>query len=189
MRVLPRRKFGDPILRKKAKTVSKEISNSVEFQTLIKEMFYTMRRCQGVGLAAPQVGESLQLAVIDISSDDVRANVRDTGKLVLINPKISNPSEQVTQSWEGCLSFPGVMGRVPRHKKITLTWQDEKGDKHKQEFVGFAAIVIQHEVDHLNGILFVDRMKDMKTLMVVDEFYKLMDAKQKKKTSTAKEDE
>ena len=167
MRILPRTKFGNPILREKAHPVSKKVS--VQF---IKSMFYTMKRANGVGLAAPQVNKSWRLAVVEIKKTKTRPEVEPLGKTVIINPQIFNPSKEMVNDWEGCLSLPGIRGSVPRHKKITVKFTDNAGGKHILRLTGFQARVFQHEIDHLNGVLYIDRMRDLKTLMTSDEFKK-----------------
>lgn len=170
LRVLPRTLFGNPILRKRAIRVSRARIQSAELQELIRLMFYTMRQANGVGLAAPQVGESLQLAVIAVKKNPVRPNVVPVRKTVIINPRIIGFSEALISDWEGCLSLPGVRGLVPRSRVVTVEYTDDKGKRQTTQYSGFAARVFQHEIDHLNGTVYVDRMPDMKSLMTVSEF-------------------
>ena len=127
----------------------------------------------GVGLAAPQVGKDLALSVISIHPTKHRPKVKEL-ELVIINPKITKYTGRKTQMWEGCLSGgkSGLFAKVPRHKSVELEYLDEKGIKHKKTFKGLPAQVIQHEVDHLNGILFVDKVKDTKTYMTLKEYKK-----------------
>lgn len=171
MKILPRTQFGDPILRKKAKKVPKAKVKDPKFQQLIRRMFFTMYR-HGVGLAAPQVGVSLQLAVVGLKYNSLRPLVKEIPPAVIINPDIIYRSKETENDWEGCLSLPGVRGLVPRHKKIKVRYIDERGAEHTVTVKGFHARVLQHEIDHLNGILYVDRMRDMKTLITTDEFRK-----------------
>lgn len=171
MKKLPITKFGNPILRKKAKRVTKKKLQDPKLQELIKRMFYTIRGI-GVGLAAPQVEESLRLIVVNIPPSERLKGEDPVNKMVLINPSIVHCSKKKAQSWEGCLSLPSIIGLVPRHQSVTVEWMDEKGEKHVREFKGFPAFVVQHEIDHLQGILYVDRMTDMTTLMELDEFVK-----------------
>ena len=167
MKTLRRTKFGNPILRKKTQQISKIPSDA-----FIKSMFYTMKRANGVGLAAPQVGKSWSIAVIEIKKTKVRPNIKPFQKTVIINPLISKRSAKMEKDWEGCLSFPSVRGLVPRHQSITVTFINEKGKKYVLKLTGFQARVFQHEIDHLNGILYIDRMRDIKTLMTMAEFEK-----------------
>ena len=142
------------------------------FQKLIQKMFFTMRRVNGVGLAAPQIGKSIQLAVIEISKTGLRPGVVELGPMVIVNPVILRRSKQLVADWEGCLSFPGARGLVPRSKKITVAFLDREGKKKTVELEGFQARVFQHEIDHLNGRVYVDRMADMTSLMTTAEFGK-----------------
>ena len=129
-----------------------------------------MRRVGGVGLAAPQINRSIQLAVIEIKKSDIRPDVIPLKTTVIINPEITSYSKEENNDWEGCLSFPGVRGLVPRAKAITVKYLDEFGKAYILKLKGFQARVFQHEIDHLNGIVYVNRMEDMRTLMTFDEF-------------------
>lgn len=129
-----------------------------------------MRRVGGVGLAAPQVGESLQLAVIEIKKTPIRPEVLPLAPTVIINPEILTVSREKISDWEGCLSFPNVRGLVPRHKSITVRYYDLSGQRHIVKLNGFQARVFQHEIDHLNGVVYVDRIEDAKSLMTLKEF-------------------
>lgn len=169
MRVLPRTKFGNPILRKKAKSVPVKTIRMPSFQRLINQMFFTMKWI-GVGLAAPQIGKSIQSAVIEVKPIRLRPNVVPFPKTVIVNPKITQYSKKQILDWEGCLSLPGVRGMVPRAESIKVKYLDEKGKPHSETIKGFPARVFQHEIDHLNGLVYVDRMKDMKTLMTESEY-------------------
>lgn len=140
----------NPILRRKALAI-KEINNT-ELQKLIPQMVETMMSHDGIGLAAPQVGQSIRLITI---------RYRD-GNLAMANPKIIKKSLLKELDEEGCLSVPNVYGTVKRCKKITVKYIDEKGKAHKLAGEGLLARVIQHEVDHLDGILFIDKAKNLR---------------------------
>jgi peptide deformylase len=172
MKILKRTQFGDPILRMKAKKVSAKEISSQAFKKLIKEMFHTMHESTGVGLAAPQIGKPLSLSVIEINKSKVRPRVTPLNQTVIINPQIKESSAKMVSDWEGCLSLDGVRGLVPRHQSVVVEFTDVSGIKQTLKLKGFQARVFQHEIDHLNGVLYVDRMKDMKTLMTTDEFEK-----------------
>lgn len=172
MKVLPRTEFGNPILRKRAKAVSQAYLKSPAFKKLVKEMIYTMRRVHGVGLAAPQIGQSLQLAVIETRPSEFRPKLKKKGPIVAVNPKILSYGKEEAKDWEGCLSFEGVRGRVPRPKEITVEYSNEKGEKVVEQAKGLWARIFQHEIDHLNGLTYVDRIQDTKTLMTIGEFEK-----------------
>lgn len=137
----------DPILRKKAKEISLKEISAGQLARLVSAMGKTMIKTDGAGLAAPQVGKSIRLAVV---------NSKD-GIICLINPKITRKSWAKELDQEGCLSIPGVFGKVRRHKKIFLTYYDQTGKKVKRSAQGLMARVMQHEIDHLDGILFIDK--------------------------------
>lgn len=144
----------NPILRKKSQEIAREIIKSREFKSLVSSMIKTMVKTDGVGLAAPQIGKDIRLAII---------NSKD-GPLCLINPKFIKKSWAKELGQEGCLSIPGVFGRVKRHKKISLTYRDQAGKKNTLTAKGLMARVIQHEVDHLDGILFIDKAAEIENV-------------------------
>ena len=156
--------YGEPILRTKGKRVEK-IDQRI--RELVENMIETMHAANGVGLAAPQIDESLQLTVLDVSQvEDRPTTMKLNGKdldpttampLVLINPQIDLGGE-TEMGTEGCLSFPEITGEIERAKSITVRAQNLEGEPIEIETSGFLARAIQHEVDHLNGILFIDRM-------------------------------
>jgi peptide deformylase len=168
--ILSRTQFGNPILRARAKATPAEFIKTAAFRALIKNMFHTMHRAHGVGLAAPQIGASIQLAVLQIPSRDLRVRGAALGKHVIINPKILWHSKNTLLDWEGCLSFPPARGQVPRWASIRVKYMNEKGERVAEKYDGFAARVFQHEIDHLNGVVYIDRMPNMKTLMTHQEF-------------------
>lgn len=181
MKVLPRTEFGDPILRKVASRLTPEEIASDKIQTLIKDIRHTLvTKKFGVGLAAPQVGESLALSVIAIRPVKHRPNV-EPFDLVIISPKIIKTFGTPKDKWEGCLSAgaSGLFGKVGRYKKIEIKFLDEAGKEHVRQFEGLQAQVIQHETDHLNGILFVDHVTDPKTYMTLKEYKKQVVSKRK----------
>lgn len=141
----------DPILRKKSVAINPEIIKSREFKSLVSSMAKTMVKTDGVGLAAPQIGKNIRLAVI---------NSKD-GVLCLFNPKITKKSWARELGEEGCLSIPNIFGKVKRHKKICLTFYNQEGKKTKLTAEGLMARVLQHEIDHLDGILFIDKAVDI----------------------------
>ena len=168
-------RFGNPILRKKARAVSVSEIIGERIQQLIAEIRYTNEQKEyGVGLAAPQVGESIALSVIGIKPTPNRPNLEKFDQ-VIINPAYEGIGRRIGM-WEGCQSSGTgkntLFGRALRYKKIKATWFDEKGKKHEEELENFVAHVFQHEADHLNGILFVDRVRNTKTYMLADEYRK-----------------
>lgn len=170
-------KFGNPILRQKSAQLTTKDIRSPKIQKLIKDIqAFILSKKMGVGLAAPQTGKSLALAVICIRPVKHRKEVKEFD-LVIINPQITKTYGRKIQQWEGCISGgpqkSGLFAKVPRYKKIELKYSDEKGRWQQKIFEGLAAHVIQHEVDHLNGLLFVDRVKDTKTYISYNEYLKM----------------
>jgi len=135
----------------------------------------------GIGLAAPQVGHSLAISVLNVHATPNHPDVHEDLKMVIINPRIVETFGRRTPKWEGCISGGAgnniLYGQTMRYKKLRLAWDDEKAIHHEQEFDGLAAHVMQHEIDHLMGILFVDRVHDSKTFMMADEYRKMMRTK------------
>jgi peptide deformylase len=173
MKRLPRTYFGNPVLREKAKPVALSKINKPAFQKLIKRMFFTMKKIGGVGLAAPQIGLPIQLAVIQMKKTPMRPNLSARPPIVVINPKILDYSKKQLSGWEGCLSLPTVRGLVSRSEKVKVAYYDGRGKKQVKNIDNFfEARIFQHEIDHLNGTLYVDRMVDMKTLATLGEYKK-----------------
>jgi len=155
--------FGDPVLRKKAATIAQDYPN---LNTVIDNMFKTMYNSQGVGLAAPQVGISIRVFVIDSSpfaEDDQSA---EGFKRVFINAEMLNEDGEPWKFNEGCLSIPGIREDIQRKEKITIRYQDINFDWHTEEYEGIKARIIQHEYDHLEGILFTDKLTPLKKTML-----------------------
>jgi peptide deformylase len=155
MSVLPIVTYDDPVLRQKAKTVA---ANSNDLQTLIDDMFETMYNGAGVGLAAPQIGESVRLFVIDADVMTEDTDEPDLGPVVFINPEIVDRSETNITMEEGCLSIPGVRESVNRPETITIEYLDRNFSTSTLKATGWISRVIQHELDHLDGILFIDHL-------------------------------
>jgi peptide deformylase len=158
------------VLRRVAENLSPDQLSSPLLQKLIDDMIETMREYNGVGLAANQIHEALQIAVLEVA-DNPRYPEKTTVPLsVLINPKIELLSEEMEEDWEGCLSVPDLRGSVPRYKEIRVRALDRGGAKLDFVASGFHARVIQHEWDHLNGKVYLDRMRDLSTLTHLQEF-------------------
>lgn len=156
MAILPIVTYDDPVLTRKAETVKE---NSEELQQLIRDLFDTMYNAEGVGLAAPQVGHPIRVFVMD--ADPMTEDDDEKGKLgpmTLINPEITRQSETLTEFEEGCLSIPEVRENVKRPEKITITYLDRDFNPGKLTVDRTVARVMQHELDHLDGILFIDRL-------------------------------
>ncbi len=170
--VLHKTELGNPILRTVAQRLTLNDIVSDHIQQLITDMYYTLEHRQyGVGLAAPQVGHPLAISVIDTKPTPTRPELQRQ-ILTIINPIITMTYGRKSHMWEGCISGAELYAKVPRYKKIRLSWQDESADTHEQDFDGFLAHVIQHEVDHLNGVLFVDRVTDTHSYMTFTEYKK-----------------
>lgn len=179
MRSLPRIEFGNPILRRTARLLQATEISTPKVQALIKNMRHTLlTKKLGVGLAAPQVGEEVAVSVIAIRPTDHRPNVTPFD-LVIINPVVTKTYGQKTPKWEGCLSAgsSGLFAKVPRYTKVQCAYLDENGKPHQRIFEGLAAQVIQHEVDHLRGVLFMDHVTDTSTYMTMKEYKKRIVAK------------
>jgi peptide deformylase len=170
MAILKVARMGHPVLRAKARPIDPGQIATPRVQQLIDDMFETMLEYQGVGLAAPQVHESVRLFVAGFSPDDDDESSRGVPKMALINPEITPVSADVVEDWEGCLSIPDIRGRVPRSRQIAVRAYDRRGKRIEIKASGFTARVIQHETDHLDGVLFFDRMTSFETLTFLDEF-------------------
>jgi peptide deformylase len=167
---------GHPVLRQRARALSLEELASPRIQKLIEDMRDTMRAAPGVGLAAPQIGESIQLVVIEdprafhtkLSADELAARERESVPFhVLVNPTLTVRTEEVVAAFEGCLSFSGFSMIVPRARKVRVEALDERGERVVKVATGWYARILQHEVDHLHGIVCCDRMES-RTLSTAD---------------------
>jgi len=166
MSILKVARMGHPVLRQKARTIEKHELKNAALQQFIDDMIETMREYSGVGLAAPQVHQGLRVFVAHLDPDG-----RGEGRpLVIINPEIEVVGEQIVEGWEGCLSIPDIRGKVPRALEIKVRAMDRQGKRFAFEAREFPARVIQHETDHLDGVLFFDRMKSFESLSYLDEF-------------------
>ena len=158
--------MGHPVLRERARPVDTSELKDPLFQKLIDDMVETMHEYHGVGLAAPQVHEGVRLfvAVLDDDPDS------ESEATVIINPDIIPNASDKREGWEGCLSIPDIRGLVPRFTDITVLALDRHGKKIELKLKDFSARVVQHETDHLDGILFFDRMPSMQSLTYLDEY-------------------
>ena len=139
-------------------------------QKLIDDMLDTMAEFHGVGLAAPQVHEGIRIFVASL--DEGGEGNADAEPLAIINPEITVVGSDVTEDWEGCLSIPDIRGKVPRYMRVKVRGLDREGTRQELQLTGFPARVVQHENDHLDGVLFVDRMGTFKTLTFLEEYGK-----------------
>ncbi len=175
MSILKVSRMGHPVLRKKVRPVPPAEITAAPIQRLIDDMAQTMLEYNGAGLAAPQVHEELRVFVAQVVRDHEDEEEDDAGQpeiLALINPEIKPASRHVEEDWEGCLSIPDLRGLVPRHRDISVRAYDRTGRQIELQASGFMARVIQHETDHLDGVLFLDRMKSLDSLSFIEEFAK-----------------
>ena len=152
-------RMGDPRLLQRAEPITN--FGSRELGDLLNDMRETMRSLDGVGLAAPQIGIALRVVIFEVSSNPRYPDAETVPQTVLINPIITNLSDEMEEGWEGCLSVPGMRGLVPRYTKLRYQGRDEKGATIDRTVQGFHARVVQHECDHLDGILYPMRMRDL----------------------------
>jgi peptide deformylase len=164
MSILKVAKMGHPVLREKARAVDKSELKSPTLQHFIDSMIDTMHEYTGVGLAAPQVHEGLRLFVAMLDAEG------EGDATVFINPEIVVKGDQTVEGWEGCLSIPDIRGRVPRAQHIVVSALDRNGKRFEMELRDFPARVVQHENDHLDGVLFFERMKTLESLTYLEEF-------------------
>lgn len=162
MSILKVARMGHPVLREKAHPVEKAAFKDPAFQKLVDDMIETMHEYAGVGLAGPQVheGRRVFVALLDEQEEAV----------AIVNPEITIVGDEVVEGWEGCLSIPEIRGRVPRASRIKVQAQDRHGQRIELEAVDYPARVIQHETDHLDGVLFLDRMDAFESLTYLDEY-------------------
>ena len=170
MSILKVTRLGHPVLRKVTEKVSAADLKSAATQQFIDDMIVTMKEYDGVGLAADQVFASKQIAVLEVAENPRYPDKPKVPMTVLVNPQITPLSDETEEDWEGCLSIPDLRGRVPRYKSIHVQALDRNGKKLNFEAHDFHARVIQHEFDHLNGKVYLDRMKDFTTLTCLQEF-------------------
>ena len=187
MSQLPIVSIPDKILRQKTRPVTRF---DADLQRLIDDMIETLHQANGVGLAAPQVGQPLQLAVILTlpEEDDEGNEIEDTRELfVVINPEIFWRSKETTKGIEGCLSIPGYVGEVERHESIRVRGQDRHGRKLRLRLYDWTARIFQHEIDHLNGELYIDKLTGPENIWTEEEFEKRQEAARKARQGEAEE--
>lgn len=153
-------RMGHPLLAQVAKPVADVREPAVAM--LLEDMFDTMAACSGAGLAAPQIGVSVRVVVFGVSHNPRYSQAETVPRTVLINPVIEVLDATPEDGWEGCLSVPGLRGQVPRPRAIRYHGFDERGHLIEREATGFHARVVQHECDHLDGVLYPQRMRDMR---------------------------
>ncbi len=155
-------KMGDPLLYRKAEPVKG--FNTPELDALVADMFDTMAALNGAGLAAPQIGVSQRVVIFSVESNPRYPDVEPVPTTVLINPILTPIGDEMEEGWEGCLSVPGLRGLVTRHQRLRYTGFDQNGTPIDRTVSGFHARVVQHECDHLDGILYPMRLRDIRLL-------------------------
>jgi len=176
MSILKVARMGHPVLRARARPLDPADIKSARVQQLIDDMFETMKEYNGVGLAAPQVHEGVRLFVAGFAprprseEDEDEEEDERVPLMTLINPEITAIGAGTEDDWEGCLSIPEIRGRVTRAREIEVKAYDRRGRRISLHARGFTARVIQHETDHLDGVLFLDRMASLETLTYIEEF-------------------
>ncbi len=170
-------RMGHPLLRQPAREPTEDEIAAPKLRVLVDDMVETLADAGGIGLAAPQIGVSLRLAIIRIPGGPSRyGEIEAVPLTVYVNPEIEVIDAAEQGFWEGCLSVPGLRGFVKRPRAIRVRWRDLEGIEHKAEHAGFLATVFQHEFDHLDGRLYVDRLEDSTKLMFEEEFARFGDS-------------
>lgn len=158
--------IGDPILRRG----TRQVEDFGAARDLLGRMATMLREIKGAGLAAPQVGSDLAALVVEVRPTEVQPDRPSSPLIQMINPRITFVSVEREPGWEGCFSVPNLMGVVERPVAIDVEYRDVQGEPRSERFEGYLARVIQHEIDHLNGIFFLDRMPSMASLTTVENF-------------------
>jgi peptide deformylase len=168
-------KLGNPILRKSASLI--ENIKDEQIQKLIDDLITTVASANGVGIAAPQVGESHRLFIVASRPNPRYPKAPDMKPTAMINPQIIDHSRKIIKDWEGCLSVSGIRGLVPRYEWVTVEYIDKEGKSKHQKLVDFVARIFQHECDHLDGIVFLDRVESTQELVSEEEYQRLQNNK------------
>ena len=160
--------LGNPVLRRQAQTIQN--IEDEQLQKLIDNLIHTAQSANGVGIAAPQVAQSYRLFIIASRPTLRYPQAPIMEPTAMINPQIIARSNDVIKDWEGCLSIPGIRGLVPRYQAIEIEYSTRDGKQHRQELTDFVARIFQHEYDHLDGIVFLDRVENTQELMTEEEY-------------------
>jgi peptide deformylase len=173
MSILKVARMGHPVLRSRARALERADIKTAGVQSLIDSMIETMEEYQGIGLAAPQVHEGVRVFIAGLQ-DDTRDEDGDSVivPVAFVNPEIVPIGADMVTDWEGCLSIPDIRGKVPRHRRVKVRALDREGTRVEYQLTEMSARVVQHENDHLDGILFFDRMKGFESLTYLDEYSK-----------------
>ncbi len=160
--------LGNPILRQVSQPIE-DVSDR-HIQNLINELMVTVNKSNGVGIAAPQVAESYRLFIVASRPNPRYPNAPTMEPTAMINPRIVAHSDEIIKGWEGCLSIPGIRGLVPRYQAIEVEYLSRDGKQHRQQLTDFVARIFQHEYDHLDGMVFLDRVESTQELMSEQEY-------------------
>ncbi len=166
--VLQISQLGQPVLRRRSQPIQKVQSGQI--QTLIDDLIATVTSANGVGLAAPQVAQPYRLLIVASHPNSRYPHAPDMEPTAMINPRVIANSGEIVKDWEGCLSIPGIRGLVPRTKTIEVEYINRRGQQQRQELTGFVARIFQHEQDHLDGIVFLDRLESTLDIMTEQEY-------------------
>jgi peptide deformylase len=166
--------LGDPILRQPATTIDNIQDDRI--QTLIDNLLATVKQANGVGIAAPQVAQSLQLMIVASRPNPRYPTAPEMEPTPIINPRILAHSTEVVKGWEGCLSIPGIRGMVPRYQAIEIEYVDRTGKLQNMEMTDFVARIFQHEFDHFNGVVFLDRVESTQDLITEKAYQQLINS-------------
>ena len=169
MAVRPVLKMGHPLLRQVARPVTE--FGTLELRELVRDMDDTMRSLNGAGLAAPQIGVSVRLVIFEVTRNPRYPEAGEVPYTVLVNPELTPLGDETEDGWEGCLSVPGLRGLVPRHRRLRYRGVDLEGRLIDRTVEGFHARVVQHEVDHLDGILYPMRLRSLDDLGYEDTLF------------------
>jgi peptide deformylase len=170
-RILPITQLGQPVLRHVCAAVRHPTSKDI--QSLIEDMIVAMKKAKGVGIAANQVGVGKKLFIVAPEPSVRYPKAPKMAPVAMLNPTLVKHSKKMVTDWEGCLSIPGLRARVPRYQAIEIEYTDRQGDRLRAELTGFIARIFQHEFDHINGMVYLDRVTDTRTFMMESEFRKL----------------
>lgn len=160
--------LGNPILRQQAQNI--ENVRDERIQKLIDNLISTVAQANGVGIAAPQVAQSYRLFIVASRPNPRYPNAPEMEPTAILNPRIIDHSDEVVKGWEGCLSIPGIRGLVPRYRAIEVEYTSRNGKLQRREFTDFVARIFQHENDHLDGIVFLDRLESTRDIITEQEY-------------------
>ena len=157
---------GNPILRQQARRVD----NIQQVKHICERMIEKLKEMKGAGLAAPQIGESICVIIVEVRKNELFPDRPESPLYVMINPEVIFTSDDKEIGWESCFSIPGLIGMVPRFKRVSVKYTSLDGTQHEEAFEGYLSRVIQHECDHLDGIIYLDRMEGMQSISTIENW-------------------